>query len=305
MLEENLGKSNAENYEDFIRETYENLVNKKIGKVYGSRHYEGVRTGHRHQIDVSIEVTVADLNFLVLIECKYYKRKVEVGDLLTFASRLDDIGAHKGVLVSTIGFQEGACKVAKAHRIALVTTEPVWEQIMECRAEPAWENIIVCRDESATRDTSLAESRPIYYRLICITPIESKVRIREFWDRVIFDGELNELIGDEPKCSSCHSALRLKKREIRMARSEHVEYTSKICPLCRIAIKNLPTLETLWTKCTCGNMIHLSSLANINTISEVCACGKQYTTGEAENLRNNWRAHLMSLENKLNVSFWC
>jgi len=34
-------------------------------------------------------------------------RRVEISDLLEFAQRIDDIGASKGVVVSTIGFQKG------------------------------------------------------------------------------------------------------------------------------------------------------------------------------------------------------
>src|ERR1041385_4098360 len=63
---------------------------------------------------------IAGTKVLILGECKCYARKIEVGDILEFAARLDDIAAHKGIMFSTIGFQEGAIKVAKSRRIALV-----------------------------------------------------------------------------------------------------------------------------------------------------------------------------------------
>jgi hypothetical protein len=123
----------AKKYEGFVKTIYEELLDKSIGQVHLDKHYVGKRTGHSHQIDVSIETKVAGLEILILIECKHYKKTVEISDVLAFAQRLDDIGAHKGVVVSTIGFQEGTKKVARAHGIALVITEPVWRYIMPHR----------------------------------------------------------------------------------------------------------------------------------------------------------------------------
>jgi acyl carrier protein len=101
-----------------------------VGRVHLRKHLEGKKSGHLHEIDIVIETTVAQLDILILLECKHYSRTVDVGDILTFASRIDDIGAHKGVMVSTKGFQEGTKKVARAHGIALVVTEPIWQTIL-------------------------------------------------------------------------------------------------------------------------------------------------------------------------------
>jgi predicted helicase len=66
----------------------------------------------------------ADL--LVLVECKHYKHRVPVDDVEEFHSKIDDIGAQKGILITTVGFQSGALKAAKGRRIALalLTKEP-------------------------------------------------------------------------------------------------------------------------------------------------------------------------------------
>lgn len=117
-------------YEDYVKTVYESLLGQHPGKVHLDKHFLGKRTGHSHQIDVAIETAVAGLEILILVECKHYKKSVEISDVLAFAQRIDDIGAHKGVLVSTVGFQEGAKKVARAHGIALVLTEPVWRYIL-------------------------------------------------------------------------------------------------------------------------------------------------------------------------------
>jgi hypothetical protein len=114
-------------YEKFVAFTFEGLVDSKIGKVIRDVSLKGKRTGHHHQIDILIELSIAGIKLMVLVECKHYKSKVRIDDILAFAQRIDDIGAHKGVLVTTVGFQKGAAKVADAHRIALVTTEPIWQ----------------------------------------------------------------------------------------------------------------------------------------------------------------------------------
>ena len=122
----------AAEYEEFVRSTYQTLVDRQLGTVQAGRLFTGRKTGHAHQIDVSIELRIADLSLTVLVECKHYKSKVGIADLLEFAQRIDDIGAHKGVLVSTVGFQEGAIRVADAHGIALVITKPIWQVIRHC-----------------------------------------------------------------------------------------------------------------------------------------------------------------------------
>jgi hypothetical protein len=38
-----------------------------------------------------------------------------------FFGKLHDIGAHKGIMVTTVGYQNGAIKTAKGHKIALAS----------------------------------------------------------------------------------------------------------------------------------------------------------------------------------------
>lgn len=77
-------------------------------------------SGHKHQIDILATFKLGGFKFIVPVECKKYSSKVPVKDLLTFAGRLSDIGAHKGIVVSTVGFDQGASRIAKKHNIALV-----------------------------------------------------------------------------------------------------------------------------------------------------------------------------------------
>ena len=79
------------------------------------------KSGHQHQIDVLAEFYVAGLRFLVAVECKMYlTRRVGIDEILEVSSRIEDIGAHKGVIVTTQGFQEGALTFAKSRGIGLI-----------------------------------------------------------------------------------------------------------------------------------------------------------------------------------------
>jgi hypothetical protein len=89
-------------------------------EVFGSKHYLGKTTGHNHQIDASAEVHLAGTRVLILAECKKYESYVGVDDIMEFAFRIKDISAQKGILVTTVGFQTGTEKIARAEGIALV-----------------------------------------------------------------------------------------------------------------------------------------------------------------------------------------
>ena len=87
--------------------------------VHHQRTYTGRRTGRKIKVDVSFNYSVADADLLFLVECKHSKHKVPVDDIEEFFAKLDDIGAHKGIVVTTAGFQSGAVKVAQSRGIAL------------------------------------------------------------------------------------------------------------------------------------------------------------------------------------------
>ncbi|WP_460948354.1 restriction endonuclease [Spirosoma daeguense] len=56
----------------------------------------------------------------VLAECKKYKTPVKREKVEILYSRLQSLGAHKGMIFSTSGFQLGAIEFAAKHGIALV-----------------------------------------------------------------------------------------------------------------------------------------------------------------------------------------
>ena len=78
------------------------------------------KSGQRYEIDVSFEVRIGVFDIVILVECKRHARSITVQEIADFAFRLRDIGAHKGVMVSSNGFQRGVIKVARAEKIALL-----------------------------------------------------------------------------------------------------------------------------------------------------------------------------------------
>jgi hypothetical protein len=106
-------------YELLVKAAYESLIQEGV-HVHHLKSYVGRRTGQPYVIDLSYEFQFAGVEFLVLLECKSLDRRVEVGEILEFAQKVDDIGGHKGVFISRNGFQEGAVRVARSYGIALM-----------------------------------------------------------------------------------------------------------------------------------------------------------------------------------------
>ena len=71
-------------------------------------------------IDVVATFSALGAKFLVLVECKHHVRKVDRHNVQVLHSKLQSVGAHKGMLFSVSGFQSGAVEFAAAHGIALV-----------------------------------------------------------------------------------------------------------------------------------------------------------------------------------------
>ncbi len=90
-------------------------------KEFRSSHDEKiVRSDGKYQIDVYAEFVALGGEIKVLIECKRYKEKIKREVVQLLFDKIRSIGAHKGMIFATSGFQEGAILYAKAHGIALI-----------------------------------------------------------------------------------------------------------------------------------------------------------------------------------------
>jgi hypothetical protein len=125
------------------------LLSAEVGKALRAGHsaiHHNVmmigKSGHTHQIDIVAEMLVAGVQIIILVECKYYSRRVATNDVLEFAARIDDVSAHKGIIVTSRGFQRGAALLAKAKGIALVRVVPYSYKGYE-RRPPGYEWVLV------------------------------------------------------------------------------------------------------------------------------------------------------------------
>jgi restriction system protein len=75
-----------------------------------------------YQMDVLAKFqAIAGAEFIVLIECKKYRNAVERELVQVLHDKVRSVGAHKGMLFTTTGFQSGAVKYARVNGIALVS----------------------------------------------------------------------------------------------------------------------------------------------------------------------------------------
>lgn len=76
-----------------------------------------------YQIDIYAEFTALGVRFKVLCECKRYKNKVKRDIVSSLHGKMASLGTHKGIILSTSGFQSGAIEYAKKHGIALIQVD--------------------------------------------------------------------------------------------------------------------------------------------------------------------------------------
>ena len=108
-------------YELFTQEIYQQLVNLDVVRTTKVQHdvkLEG-RSGQKHQIDVYWEYESAGNKHRVAIECKNYNTLVPIGKVRDFKGVLDDLNGVNGIMVTKVGYQEGAKKYAQEYGISL------------------------------------------------------------------------------------------------------------------------------------------------------------------------------------------
>jgi restriction system protein len=110
-------------------EEYERQVLRWLQGSLGNK--IGLRVKHRakvageageYELDVVVELSLlGGALIVVLVECKRYKSPVERDKILALHAKLNDTGAHKGIMFATAGFQRGALEYAKTHGVATVS----------------------------------------------------------------------------------------------------------------------------------------------------------------------------------------
>jgi hypothetical protein len=74
-----------------------------------------------YDFDATVRYQLAGMSFLVLVEAKRHKNPIKRELVQVLHQKVQSVGGHKGVMISTAPYQTGAVKFARAHGIALVT----------------------------------------------------------------------------------------------------------------------------------------------------------------------------------------
>ncbi|PKM24716.1 MAG: hypothetical protein CVV09_15115 [Gammaproteobacteria bacterium HGW-Gammaproteobacteria-13] len=74
-------------------------------------------SGAPRQIDVYVTHAKGPYKYSTLIECKHWRNKVKRQQVENMYASMEDLGASKGVIFTTLGYQSGAEKYAKAKNI--------------------------------------------------------------------------------------------------------------------------------------------------------------------------------------------
>lgn len=88
-------------------------------KVTHNAKIKGRHSKRSRQIDVLVEQKLGQYDIRIVLECKDYKRPVDVKGIEEFDGLLKDVEAHRGALVSPSGFSTAAKERAKGLNIDL------------------------------------------------------------------------------------------------------------------------------------------------------------------------------------------
>ena len=109
---------------------------------------DGVRGAHN--IDVVVRSRRAGLEQLWVVECKWRRRRVEKLHVTALVEIVRDVGADRGVLLSEVGFQAGAVRMAYKSSVTLTS-------LAELREESADELLTLRLGEGRVRLAHLSD----------------------------------------------------------------------------------------------------------------------------------------------------
>lgn len=96
------------------------------------------KSGQTRQIDVSVRETVGQFELLIVIDCKDYKKRVDIKCVEEFMGLVEDVGANKAAIVAAGGYTDGAKKRALQAGIDLLrpvdSGDHPWKTLVEITA---------------------------------------------------------------------------------------------------------------------------------------------------------------------------
>ncbi len=85
----------------------------------------------KHKVDVLVRFRRFGLETKWVVECKLWQTSVPKEKVLALKSTIEDVGADRGILVSSAGFQSGAVRAATSTNISLTSLDELKETAEE------------------------------------------------------------------------------------------------------------------------------------------------------------------------------
>jgi hypothetical protein len=108
-------------FEEFVASQLLGSAGSEVSDLSISLHEKITGVDGTYDFDTTVRYQLAGMSFLVLVEAKLHKNPIKRELVQILYQKVQSVGAHKGVMVSTAPYQAGALAFAKAHGIALVT----------------------------------------------------------------------------------------------------------------------------------------------------------------------------------------
>ncbi|SBW19420.1 hypothetical protein FDG2_1362 [Candidatus Protofrankia californiensis] len=86
-------------------------------------HHEVLVGDARYTVDGTLRFEQVGVQFLIIVECKLLRRRVERRQVQILSDTLEDVHAQKAIFVTSTGFQSGAVELATRRRIALAISD--------------------------------------------------------------------------------------------------------------------------------------------------------------------------------------
>ncbi|TRX54398.1 restriction endonuclease [Fulvivirga sp. M361] len=111
-----------EDFELLTKKHLERLLRKDLEDKTKIEHRKKLvsKSGNEFEIDLHYKFTLGGVSYLTLVECKHWNSNVTREKIGYFKSVIDELKAHKGIVVTTKGFQKGAIEFAKSNNIGLI-----------------------------------------------------------------------------------------------------------------------------------------------------------------------------------------
>ncbi|MBE2225833.1 MAG: restriction endonuclease [Ignavibacteria bacterium] len=98
---------------------YEHFIYNRFRRIYSGAEIQydvkikGIRSFASRQIDILVNINELGTKLVIVIDCKYFNKKIDVKQIDEFIGFLQDVKANKGILITNKGYTKAADNRAK------------------------------------------------------------------------------------------------------------------------------------------------------------------------------------------------